>query len=109
MAAQLTLTKTFSERRERLWMARAISSLPVPVSPAMRTVESVGATFVTLESTAWSTGDAPTISRTSTSVDAWRSATACPKSVLDRLRSSMSIPVSTIASRPVIVQKRYIG
>jgi hypothetical protein len=32
-------------------MARAISSLPVPVSPKMRTVASVGATFVTCAST----------------------------------------------------------
>jgi hypothetical protein len=28
-----------------LWMARATSSLPVPLSPAMNTDESVGATF----------------------------------------------------------------
>ena len=32
-------------------MARAISSLPVPVSPVMRTVESIGATLATRDST----------------------------------------------------------
>jgi hypothetical protein len=52
-----------SERRERLCMARAISSFPVPVSPDIRAVESVGATLTTLESTALRTGDAPTIAK----------------------------------------------
>src|ERR1700739_4089744 len=32
-------------------MARAMSSLPVPVSPSMSTVESVGATYLTCSST----------------------------------------------------------
>ena len=50
IAAQLTLTNARSARRERLWMARAMSSLPVPVSPAMSTVESVGATIAMLVS-----------------------------------------------------------
>jgi hypothetical protein len=45
-----------------LWIARAMSSLPVPVSPVIRTVESVGATFVTLENTLRNPGEAPTIS-----------------------------------------------
>jgi len=33
IAAQFTLTKARAERFEPLWIARAISSLPVPVSP----------------------------------------------------------------------------
>lgn len=33
MAAQLSLTNVLSSRGLRLWMARAISSFPVPVSP----------------------------------------------------------------------------
>jgi pimeloyl-ACP methyl ester carboxylesterase len=41
-----------SARCECLWIARAISSLPVPVSPEISTVESVGATFDTCERTA---------------------------------------------------------
>src|SRR6266852_6309815 len=39
-----------------------MSSLPVPVSPVIRTVESVGATLETRESTACSTRETPTIS-----------------------------------------------
>ena len=42
---------------DRLWIARAISSLPVPVSPVIRTVESVGATLDTRESTARRAGE----------------------------------------------------
>src|SRR4051794_35634377 len=43
-------------------MALAISSLPVPVSPVTRTVESVGATFATRDRTTCSAGEEPTIS-----------------------------------------------
>ena len=43
MAAQLTATKGLSRRGERAWMALAASSLPVPVSPSIRTVISDGA------------------------------------------------------------------
>src|SRR5256884_5702779 len=62
MAAQLTVTKGCDDRADPLWMARATSSFPVPVSPVMRTVESVGATLATRESTACRAGDEPTIS-----------------------------------------------
>jgi hypothetical protein len=62
MAAQFTLTKAREERCECLWTARAISSLSVPVSPVIRTVESVGATLDTRESTARRAGEFPTIS-----------------------------------------------
>ncbi len=61
-AVQFTLTKARSERGECLWMARATSSLPVPVSPVMRTVESVGATFSIRDNTAFKAGEVPTIS-----------------------------------------------
>jgi hypothetical protein len=43
MAAQLTSTKGLSLRFDRLWMARATSSLPVPFSPVMSTHPEVGA------------------------------------------------------------------
>ena len=43
----------------KLWIARAISSLPVPVSPVMSTVESVGATRSTFLSTFFSEVDPP--------------------------------------------------
>ena len=41
MAAQLTGSKFLSLRRLRLWMARATSSLPVPLSPVMKTEASL--------------------------------------------------------------------
>src|SRR5512136_2668584 len=43
-AAQLTVISGRSLRGLILWMAAAISSFPVPVSPRMRTVVFVGAT-----------------------------------------------------------------
>ena len=43
-------------------MARATSSLPVPVSPVMRTVESLGATLDMRERTLFRAGEDPTIS-----------------------------------------------
>src|SRR3989475_12575412 len=67
-AAQLTLTKARCDRRDRLWMARATSSLPVPVSPLTRTLESVGATFTTRESTSCNADEVPTIS---SNMNAW--------------------------------------
>jgi len=41
-AAQLILTKVRSRRGLRVWMARAKSSLPVPVSPRRRTAVPAG-------------------------------------------------------------------
>jgi ABC-2 type transport system ATP-binding protein len=41
------LTTHYMEEAERLWISRAMSSLPVPVSPLMSTVMSVLATFST--------------------------------------------------------------
>src|SRR6266481_4554871 len=60
--AQFTLIKAWLARCEPLCMARAISSFPVPVSPVIKTVESVGATFTMLERTVFNAGDEPTIS-----------------------------------------------
>src|SRR5258708_2835296 len=62
IAAQFTLTNARADRIERLWNARATSSFPVPVSPLMSTVASVGATRETFESSVRSAGDVPTIS-----------------------------------------------
>src|SRR5882724_13197180 len=45
--AQLTLIKERARRGLRLWIARAMSSFPVPVSPKMKTVGPVGATTLT--------------------------------------------------------------
>jgi len=63
MAAQFTLTSGRCRRGLRSWIARAISSLPVPVSPRIRTVELVCATLSTSENTLESAGLSPTISR----------------------------------------------
>ena len=43
MAAQLSSRNGRSRRGENAWMARAISSLPVPLSPQMKTRHLVGA------------------------------------------------------------------
>ena len=48
MAPQLMVTNGCLARGERLWSSRAISSLPVPVSPVISTEMSVAATFWTL-------------------------------------------------------------
>ena len=62
MAPQLMLTKGPLARGERLWISRAINSLPVPVSPVTSTVMSVLATFWTLRNTSCIAGDEPRIS-----------------------------------------------
>jgi hypothetical protein len=50
-AAQLTLIKGFSARALLECRALAISSLPVPLSPVIKTVASVGATRATFAMT----------------------------------------------------------
>ena len=62
IAAQFTRMNAREARLDRLWIALAISSLPVPVSPDMRTVESVCATFPTCVKTRRRGSDDPTIS-----------------------------------------------
>ncbi len=44
MAAQFTLRKVRWERAEALWMRRAITSLPTPLSPSISTGTSTRAT-----------------------------------------------------------------
>ena len=62
IAAQLTSTKGRPARVERRWRARAVSSLPVPFSPAISTRASVIATVSISFSTFWIAGAAPTMS-----------------------------------------------
>ena len=62
IAAQFTLTRVRSRRALRLWMARAISSFPVPVSPKRRMVESVGDTVCNCSRTFFKVGLSPIIS-----------------------------------------------
>jgi hypothetical protein len=44
-----------------VWIARAISSFPVPLSPEMKTLASVGATRLTTENTFWIASLVPTM------------------------------------------------
>ena len=77
-------------------MARAISSFPVPVSPKIRTVESVGATFATCASTRRSgVGGADDFFEHGGPYDvfAQRQFSFRTRSSA-RLRSSMSVPVA---------------
>ena len=62
MTAQFTATNAREHLGDRRWIARAMSSLPVPVSPVMNAVESVGATLLTRESTVCKAGEFPTMS-----------------------------------------------
>ncbi len=62
IAPQLTPIKGRAARLERRWIARATSSLPVPVSPKMSTVESASATLSTAASTLRNGSEEPTIS-----------------------------------------------
>ena len=55
-AAQFTGTNGFNARGPDLWMARATSSLPVPVSPVIRTVAAVCATLPIISRTACMAG-----------------------------------------------------
>ena len=60
MAAQLMRMNGLSWRELPSWSAVAISSLPVPLSPVMRTVEGVSATLSMIRSTSCIWGDSPT-------------------------------------------------
>jgi hypothetical protein len=59
-AEQFTATNGFDRRGLSSWMARAISSFPVPVAPRRRTVLSVGATRAMARSTSLIRGVFPT-------------------------------------------------
>src|SRR5436190_20739852 len=56
IAAQLSLMKLAPLRELMRWIARAISSLPVPVSPRMRTQASLGATVLACVNTCFNAG-----------------------------------------------------
>ena len=58
IAPQFTATKGPSRRDESSWMRRALTPLPVPLSPVISTVLSVGATRLTSRSIACMAGEA---------------------------------------------------
>ncbi|HBL25899.1 MAG TPA: hypothetical protein DD490_03590 [Acidobacteria bacterium] len=60
-APQLIGTNGLSRRRLFRWMARAISSLPVPLSPWISTVASESATCATMRITSTIFGSFPTM------------------------------------------------
>ena len=62
-AAQLIATKGFSARSLRAWIIRATSSLPVPLSPVIRTEVFEARPAPTRSSTRRAAGDSPTNSR----------------------------------------------
>ena len=62
IAAQLIFTNVRSRRGLRLWMARAKSSLPVPVSPRSSTVVPAGAASSTCPSARFNAALSPIIS-----------------------------------------------
>jgi len=74
MPAQLMATNGLSARRLWEWTLRAISSLPVPLSPRISTVESVGAIFRTRPSTERMAGDGAMTSGNSAWASMWPSA-----------------------------------
>src|SRR5215217_3408646 len=59
MAEQLISTNALSRRGLMSWIARAASSLPVPVAPVISTEASVGATRSITENSFLITGDWP--------------------------------------------------
>ena len=60
IAAQLIATNGFDARALLSWMARATSSLPVPLSPVTSTVAAVGAHLAIAVKTRCIAGDSPT-------------------------------------------------
>ena len=72
-APQATSTKGLSRRPLRRWMARAMSDLPVPLSPVIRTVALVSATLSTISKTRFMRWSLPTtFSRPKRMSSCWR-------------------------------------
>ena len=93
MAAQLTFTKGLSARLLCRWMARAMSSLPVPLSPVMRTRPPVGATFAMICFTSRMAALSPNSSsssfeRSATLRESWTFSRTFRKETSTRSRSS---------------------
>ena len=97
-AAQLMAMNGRSERRLFMWMARAISSLPVPDSPEMNTLASVGATRETTENTFWMDSLVPTMFSKLYCFFSWSRSTALSRTSLTccaarpmRMRSCVAV------------------
>ena len=79
-----------SRRGDSWWSVRAIMSLPVPVSPSMSTVASVGAIFSTRPKISRIAADLPTMSPSRSFSDGRIS-----------MRSSNGVNLSSHAPRPI--------
>ena len=128
--AQLMATKGPEARGPRVWRARAISSLPVPLSPMMSTVESWGAARFSASNSCCIAFDSPTIpsvcisaaatvggvdkaplaparpmhrSRVERRVSTWIGLvrkSAAPRFIASTAESMVPKPVTTIAGKP---------
>ena len=95
MAEQLSAMKGLSLRGDRLWMARATTSLPVPLSPLMTTLAVEGETFFTSSKTFCMAGPEPIMSVPGASA-ASRRRRSCTSRMVSFFSSARS---STIRSR----------
>jgi hypothetical protein len=88
MAPQLMVTNGPVARWLRRCSSRAMSSLPVPVSPVMRTLMSVDATFCSLRNTSIIDGHDPMISPKRLSESSWESFSLSARSALSSIAFS---------------------
>jgi len=120
MPAQLMATNGLSARRLWEWMLRATSSLPVPLSPRISTVESVGAILRTRPSTERMAADGATTSgksawasmRPSASVTqfrAWAMGATASKSVARRRATGGGAGTKARVSRRKVSTGRKIS
>jgi len=95
-APQLTARKRLPARWLAWWMARATSSLPVPVSPSSSTVEEVGATWAMVMSRLAMAGLLPTRSGgASRSLRRWRRSSTSRRRRLDSTALAVSARTSS--------------
>ena len=92
MAVQFTVTILFWLRRLCWWMARATSSLPVPLGPVISTVPMVGATWRMRSKMSRMTGEAPT-----REANPSFSARACRRARFSRTMSCHCMALSTVS------------
>ena len=101
IAPQLTRMNGPAARAERVWIARAMTSFPEPVSPNIRTGRSEGLTSATRSSTGRSLPSAPTIASCTSvrpsrlSRDCLSASAASRRAVSSRSRRSFSSAAAT--------------
>jgi hypothetical protein len=93
-AEQFSATNGRRARSERSWIARATSSLPVPVSPTMSTVARVGATRSTMSNMRRMAGVRPTMA-SSPPAEVWRLRCATSRRSCSSSRALSSVSSSS--------------